>query len=45
MNDPIYVEILVDNKVNSQLKGKYSLDTESETLLTIINDETSSRPK
>lgn len=42
-NDSIYVEILVDNKVNSQLKGKYSLDTESETLATIINDETSSR--
>ncbi len=41
-NDSIYVEILVDNKVNSQLKGKYILDTESETLTTMINDETSS---
>lgn len=42
-NDSIYVEILVDNKVNSQLKGKYFLDTESKTLTTIINDETSFR--
>ena len=42
-NDSIYVDSLVDNKVNSQLKGKYVLDTESETLTTIINDETSSR--
>ncbi len=42
-NDSIYVEILVDNKVNSQLKGIYILDTESETLTTMINDETSSR--
>lgn len=42
-NDSIYVEILVDNKVNSQFKGKYILDTKNETLETIINDATSSR--
>ncbi len=42
-NDSIYVEILVDNKVNSQLKGKYILDTKNETLKTIINDATTSR--
>lgn len=42
-NDSIYVEVLVDNKVNSQLKGKYVLDSESKTLATVFNDETSSR--
>jgi len=37
-NDSISLEILVDGELNSQLKGKYILDTVNNTLTTKIDD-------
>lgn len=35
-NDSLYEDIFVDNKLDSQIKGKYELNTENKTLTTTI---------